>query len=152
MDFTILVNSLGLIGLAIVNFLSSSILPIPSEPAILVATNFYSLELVFIFTMIGAMLGSILNYYIGYTGIRKLFFNLFDRNKKQERAAKAWIEKYGLWSLFLVQWIPIIGDPLMIAIGAVKVDFRKFLIFLFFAEALKAVIVIYLGTILFSLI
>jgi membrane protein YqaA with SNARE-associated domain len=148
-DIIAILMAYGLLGLFAVNFLSSSIIPLPSEPAIFLATAVFDPLVVLIVTVAGAMLGSITNYYIGYKGIRKLF-HIFKREVKKEKQAKPWIEKYGLWSLLIVQWVPIIGDPIMVLMGLYKVNFKKFLIFLFIGEFIKAFSIIYLGFYFFN--
>ena len=148
-DIIALLVSYGLLGLFIVNILSSSILPIPSEPAIILATATYGPYITLFVTLIGAMIGSITSYIVGYTGLRLLIFR---RDKEKEPKSKKWLEKYGLWSLIIVQWVPFIGDPLMVLMGMIKIDFKKFLIFLFIGELIKAVGVILLGEAVLSFV
>lgn len=139
-----LVQSYGLMGLFIVNILSSSILPLPSEPAMFFANKFFDPFSILIFSLAGAMIGSMTNYYIGYSGVRQIL-HLFKRDISKEKKARKWIEKYGLWSLIIVQWIPIVGDPVMVLMGLYKTNVKKFLLFLFIGEFIKAFSVVYLG-------
>jgi membrane protein YqaA with SNARE-associated domain len=142
--------SFGLVGLFLANVISSSVLPFPAEPAIVAAIAFYSVEIVFIITVFGATLGSVTNYYIGFKGLRKL--SIFQRERKKEKRAREWVEKYGFWSLIIVQWIPLIGDPAMVVMGALKADFKKFLLFLLVGEIIRAGVIIYFGISVLSLI
>jgi membrane protein YqaA with SNARE-associated domain len=43
-----------------------------------------------------------------------------------DRAA-AWYGRFGVWSLLLA-WVPIIGDPLTVVAGMLRVDWRWFVL------------------------
>jgi membrane protein YqaA with SNARE-associated domain len=116
--------SLGYFGIFIAAFLAATILPAPSEIIIVLAfQNNFSVEFVIIFATLGNSFGSFTNYYIGRFGIQ-LFKSknlTFKENRKQY-----WIQKsnqYGYWLGFLA-WVPIIGDPLIILLGALKINYK----------------------------
>jgi len=130
-----------LIGLLIVCFLSSSILPIPSEPLIILSAKLQSTSLinVFVFALIGSVCGATLNYLIGIKGI----YWIIKRKVKDEKKLEAWFNKYGVFVLLAVPWIPFIGDLLTIVAGALKMDFKKFLLWIVIGKAFKISVVIY---------
>ena len=48
----------------------------------------------------------------------------------KEEAAVRFYRRYGVWSL-LLSWLPIIGDPLCLASGILKIDFTRFSLLVF---------------------
>ena len=46
--------------------------------------------------------------------------------RSYDRAARMF-ERYGLWSL-LFAWVPVVGDPLTVVAGALRVPFLPFLV------------------------
>jgi len=130
-----------LLGLLTGCFLSSSLLPIPSEPLIIISTKFQPAVYVFIFALIGSVLGAILNYIIGIKGINWLIKRKFEDEKKLE----IWFSKYGIFVLLAVPWIPFIGDPLTVVAGALKMDIKKFILWITIGKAIKISVVIYVA-------
>ena len=129
-------------SLFISSFLSSTILPGHSE---LILTTFIFLkkypivDLIF-FASIGNILGSILNWFIGY-----YFTSLKDRkwfpiNKSQLTRASSWFLKYGKWTLCL-SWVPLIGDPLTIIAGIFRVPIHTFILIVTLAKTMRYVFI-----------
>ncbi|MGF7173765.1 YqaA family protein [Azospirillum doebereinerae] len=50
-----------------------------------------------------------------------------------ERATR-WYQRFGVWSLLLA-WVPIIGDPLTLVAGILRVDIRLFLLLVTLGKA-----------------
>ncbi|MFP6725911.1 MAG: VTT domain-containing protein, partial [Alphaproteobacteria bacterium] len=46
---------------------------------------------------------------------------------EQQARASAWFQRFGIWSL-LFSWLPVVGDPLTMAAGVLRVSFIPFLI------------------------
>jgi len=109
-------------------FLSATLLPGSSEAALvaLLATGHGNPVALVAVATLGNVLGSTVNWLLG-----RLFTHFRDRHwfpvspKSYERAAY-WYRRYGLWSL-LFAWLPVIGDPLTLFAGALRVDIRVFL-------------------------
>ena len=137
-----LLSDFGLIGLLIITFLSASILPFPSEPAIVVAAAIFTPAVVFLVSLVGYVAGGITNYYIGLKGFRSL---LIKRSTKEEKKARRLFHKWGTPILLVAPWIPFIGDPLLIVAGVLKMDFRKFFVITLTAKSFKIVAFILLG-------
>ena len=134
-------------SLFISSFLSSTILPGHSE---LILTTFIFLkkypiiDLIF-FASIGNILGSILNWCIGY-----YFTSLKDRkwfpiNKSQLTRASSWFLKYGKWTLCL-SWVPLIGDPLTIIAGIFRVPIYTFILIVSLAKTMRYVFISLVAT------
>ena len=129
-------------SLFISSFLSSTILPGHSEiilTAFIFLKKYPIIDLIF-FASIGNILGSILNWCIGY-----FLTNLKDRkwfpvNKSQLTRASSWFLKYGKWTLFL-SWVPIIGDPLTIIAGVFRVPIHIFILIVSLAKTMRYVFI-----------
>jgi len=66
------------------------------------------------------------NYGLGYGG-GELFKRKFSTASENEvNASLARFEKYGTASLLLA-WVPVIGDPLTVAAGVLRINFFIFL-------------------------
>ncbi|MFN4050402.1 MAG: YqaA family protein, partial [Acinetobacter pittii] len=87
------------------------------------------------------ILGSILNYIIGLKGIHWIV----KRNEKREKKLENLINKYGAIILILVPWIPLIGDPLTIVAGALKMKFEKFLLWISIGRFIKIFVIVFIG-------
>jgi len=142
-----LIEQLGLLGLFFNTLLSASIIPFPSEPAILLAAKLFDKNLVFIVALIGGVIGAITNYYIGLKGLHGY---LVKRDPKNEKKAQKLLGKYGPTILIITPWIPFVGDPLMIVAGALRMDFKKFLIIAFIGRTIKTAALMFFSIVLFA--
>ncbi|MDF1876287.1 DedA family protein [Sulfurimonas sp. SAG-AH-194-L11] len=73
----------------------------------------------------GNILAIILNYYLGYFLYEKTKFKLF----KSKTGKRTYVlgHKYGYFAL-LLSWLPLIGDPLTLVAGLVRLKFVWFVI------------------------
>ncbi|MCK4589500.1 MAG: DedA family protein [Nanoarchaeota archaeon] len=133
----------GLLGLFINVFLSYSILPSLTALPVVAAVNFFNPWIVFFVSLVAATFGSITNYYIGAKGIRRFL----PENKKLKNAEKR-IDKWGPLGLALLSWLPIVGDPLIIAAGLLKMDFWKFLLYSTIAKIWYLGLIIFFGNLI----
>jgi membrane protein YqaA with SNARE-associated domain len=112
---------LGYIGIFLTAFIASTIFPAPSEIIILVAyQNGFDVMTVIACATVGNVLGSLTNYYIGYftSGLK-----FSSKLKMKPSRIQYWTkksDKYGAW-LGLLAWVPIIGDPLIILLGYLRI-------------------------------
>ena len=120
MDF----SALGYLGLFLVGFLSSTILPMNSEGVLLIllAQDFDPWTCLIVAT-IGNSLGGLTNYWIGSLGQLKWLSRL-GMSEKRLSELEAKIKKYGYWLAFF-SWVPFIGDPMTIALGYFRVSFWR---------------------------
>lgn len=110
-------------------FTSATLLPGSSEAALLALLALGRGEpaaLVAVAT-VGNVLGSLVNWVLG-----RFFAALRDRrwfpiDEESYRRAADWYGRYGVWSL-LLSWLPVIGDPLTVAAGALRVGLLRFLV------------------------
>lgn len=117
------------VGLAITAFLAGSILPFPSEAALATAivqmpTAIISLVAV---ATLGNSLGAITNWWLGRWLEQFKDRTWFPVDEQALARAQAQFTRYGTWSLLLA-WVPIIGDPLTVVAGVMRVKFWPFLL------------------------
>ncbi len=107
-------------------FLAATILPFSSEVAFLVALqNGMSSFNAMVFASSGNILAIVVNYYLGYWLYEKTKTKL--KSSKIGRHSLACGHKYGYGALFF-SWLPIIGDPLTLVAGVVRLKFVWFVL------------------------
>ena len=121
-------TEMGYAGMFIAAFLAATILPFSSEAVLgfLLLHDFDPLMTVAVATA-GNVLGSFTNYAIGYWGGTWLIHKVLRMDEKELAQATSRFRKYGIWSL-LFAWVPVIGDPLTVVAGTLKVNFALFTI------------------------
>lgn len=110
-------------------FLSATLLPGSSEAlliSLLVAAEQDPALLVAAAT-IGNVVGSIVNWFCGAFLISFQDRRWFPVSRTQIDKAQKWYGKFGIWSL-LFAWLPVIGDPLTVIAGMLRVPMLPFLI------------------------
>ena len=128
--------------LFISSFISSTILPGHSE---LILTAFiYSnkspvLNLVLVASL-GNILGSVLNWYLGFYFVKFKEKKWFPINHSQLEKASRWFTTYGKWTL-LLSWLPFIGDPLTVVAGIFRIPIITFLIIVSISKILRYVFI-----------
>jgi len=109
-------------------FLSATLLPGSSEALLLFRLNQGGawLPLVLIATA-GNLLGSLFTYGLGRAGNIALHSRFLRIDEDDVRRAEMWFGRWGQPSLLLA-WLPVIGDPLCLVAGLVRVGPVVFLI------------------------
>ena len=133
--------------LLIISFLAATILPFSSEVVLttMYLSNSFETYFLLIFTSIGNILGSVTNWYLG----KKI--TIFQNRKwfpvsiEQLERSRKYFQKYGLWSL-LLSWVPIIGDPLTLLAGVLKVRFSIFLLLVSISKISRYIFILYLAS------
>lgn len=115
----------GLFGAA---FLAATILPAQSEAAmvLLILSGKYSTVALVGSATLGNVLGSVTNWILGRGIERFRTKRWFPVSPEKLAAAERWYLRYGKWSL-LASWLPIVGDPLTVIAGVLKVPFLTFI-------------------------
>lgn len=110
----------GLPALGILSFLAATLVPLGSEWLLvtLVLQGQPVVELVVIAT-VGNVLGAFTTYGIGWWGAAFLQKTILRMDEQQAERAVQLYTRYGPVSL-LFAWLPIIGDPLCLAAGLLK--------------------------------
>jgi len=111
-----------------ISFLAATILPASSEitlASLFLTNNFNALGL-FLSASFGNILGSVFNWFLGFYLLFYTSKSWFPFNQIQIDKASKWFKKFGIWSL-LFAWVPIVGDPITLVAGILKIRFSIFL-------------------------
>ncbi|MFN3659050.1 MAG: YqaA family protein [Pseudolabrys sp.] len=123
---------LGLFGTALA---AATILPMQSEAALvaLLISGAYPAWLLILVASLGNVLGSAINWLLG-RGIEHFRDRpWFPAKASALERAQRWYARYGKWSL-LLSWAPIVGDPLTVVAGILRVPFPVFLLLVTIAK------------------
>ncbi len=143
----LILQNYGLFGLFTALFFSASLLPFPSEPVLVLALKLWSAEQIFAIAIAASTIAAFINYAVGLKGIHTF---LAKRDPKGERNAEKLFEKWGWPVLIASPWIPFIGDLMPLVAGTLNMDWKKFLIVIVIARAIKTIAVLWFGQALFG--
>ena len=112
----------GLSTVFVVAFVSATLLPMGSEPAVfgLVTLNpelFWPAVLV---ATVGNTLGGALTWWMGYAAERA--YERVKHRRPPDARALRWLERFGAKACLLA-WLPVVGDPLCGVAGWLKLPF-----------------------------
>ena len=134
-------------SLFLISFLSATIVPISSEltlVGLLIADKYSSFLLIFTASL-GNILGSVFNWLLGNYLLIYLKNKWFPFKQNQINQASKRFKKFGLWSL-LFAWVPVIGDPLTLVAGILKVKFSIFLFLVSIGKISRYLFIFYLSS------
>ncbi|MBA3988794.1 YqaA family protein [Aliidiomarina maris] len=135
---------LGYVGLFVAAFLAATILPFSSEIVLtaLLLTQLSPVTLVAVAT-VGNVLGSLTNYALGYWARLSVVKKWLRMSEQDFIRAEQRFSKYGLLALCF-SWVPVIGDPLTVMAGMLRVPLKWFFILVTAGKLLRYVVVAYL--------
>lgn len=118
----------GYLALFLLSFLASTLIPLGSEWLLvaLIVQDFVPLPLVLVASA-GNFMGACTSYVIGVYGSTFLTTKILRMGENERVRAERFFSRYGCWSL-LLSWLPLIGDPLCVVAGMMKVGFDRFTI------------------------
>ena len=110
-------------------FVASTILPAASELALwaIIADDPALLWPAIAVASLGNTAGAVVNWLLGRYMARFSDRKWCPLSARQQDRAGAWFQRFGLWSL-LFAWVPVVGDPLTVAAGVLRVRFLPFLV------------------------
>lgn len=121
-------------------FLSATILPFASEVGLAaVIASGYDPVISVIVATIGNSLGGVTNYFLGRFG-KFLWIKKKSAHEKKKIKYSIYIEKYGSLCA-LISWVPIIGDPILIVLGYMKISFIPVLLYMVVGKFIRYVLV-----------
>ena len=88
-------------------------------------TGSFDKYLLLVVASFGNILGSSVNWYLGKKILIFKDKKWFPASETQINRGEIYFKKYGIWSLLLA-WVPVIGDPLTIIAGVLRVCFFTF--------------------------
>ena len=118
---------LGLTGMFASAFLAATILPLGSEAVLvwLLLNGESPFDVIFVATT-GNVLGSLVNYWMGRAGAGWASRRFAGISRTELDRA---LERFRAWGAagLLLAWVPLIGDPLTVAAGVLRVNLGLFL-------------------------
>ncbi len=108
--------------------LAATLLPAQSEgllAALILEGSYFFWGLILV-ASVGNTLGSVVNWWLGYHLQRFQDRRWFPFSRGSIEKAGERLRRYGLWSL-LLSWVPVIGDPITLVAGFLRVRFWVFL-------------------------
>ncbi len=129
----------GLSTVFVVSFVSATLLPMGSEPAVfgLVKLNpdlFWPAILV---GTAGNTLGGMLTWWMGY-GAERAYERVTHRGVAHPQALR-WLERFGPRACLLA-WLPIVGDPLCAVAGWLRLPFWPCAVYMAIGKFLRYVV------------
>lgn len=121
----------GLAGLFLVSFLASTLLPLGSEwLLVLLLLRGVAPGSAVGAAALGNYLGACCTYAIGIWGSNFVVGRILRCDAASLARAEKWYKKYGSWSL-LFSWLPLVGDPLCLVGGGLRINFLLFSLLVF---------------------
>ena len=136
----------ALLGLFASAFLAATILPFSSEAvlAALAVTDGADVVLLWAVASTGNVLGAVVNWLLGRFCLHFQDRRWFPVKPPELERAQRWFSRYGVWSL-LFAWVPIVGDPLTVVAGLMRVKLSWFLVLVAIGKAGRYAAVILLA-------
>ena len=131
----------GLSTLFVASFISATLLPVASEPALfgLLRLNPELFWSAIVVATIGNTLGGVLDWWMGWQA-----HHIVDRYAKSKWHGKAldWLERMGPKACLLA-WLPVIGDPLCAVAGWLRLPFWPCTFYMALGKLIRYVIYTY---------
>lgn len=124
-------TSYGYGSLFLLSFLASTLIPLGSEwllVAMLLAK--YDPAQVVAVATLGNYLGALTSYAIGLYGGEFLRVKVLRMDERATQRAERIYGKFGSYSL-LLSWLPVVGDPLCLVGGVLRIGFLRFSVLVF---------------------
>ena len=119
----------GYAGLFAAAFVAATILPAQSElllGGMLISGRFDTILLLAVATA-GNVLGSVVNWLLGRYFAHYRDKRWFPASPATMARAEAWFARFGP-AVLLLSWVPVIGDPLTVVAGMLRMRFSTFLV------------------------
>jgi membrane protein YqaA with SNARE-associated domain len=136
-----LVENYGLWGLFVSAFLSSTLLPGGSEAmlAALALHEHHDKVAILLAASAGNTLGGASSWLIGFLLAKK--WPATKLKKKEHQRAVIWLHQYGS-PILLVSWLPVVGDPLCVAAGWLRMNFWLSLLMIAAGKTIRYAIIL----------
>lgn len=132
------VPTVGLTSVFLISFISATLLPLGSEPAVfaVIKANPEMFWPVILVATVGNTLGGVVDYWMGY-GAKQAF--------ARERSTRwfHWLERFGAKTMLLA-WLPGIGDPICTLAGWLRLPFWPSVIYMAIGKFLRYILMTWL--------
>ncbi|MYM64532.1 YqaA family protein [Pseudomaricurvus sp. HS19] len=137
-------TELGYSGLFLAAFLAATILPLSSEIVLasLLVGGAPASTVVAVATC-GNVLGSLTNYILGYWASKALLQKWLRMSDREFEQAEQRFRRFGTASL-LFAWVPVIGDPLTVVAGVLRIRLLWFLLLVTAGKLLRYAVIAHL--------
>lgn len=155
-----LIEQTSYIGIFILMFLESALIPIPSEVTMpfagfLAQSGKLSFWPIVITGTIANLAGSLLAYYIGYLleetvliGLIKKYGKFLLVTVEDYNKARKWFEKYGDKIIFISRILPAVRTVISLPAGVFKMNLKKFIIYTTIGCFIWSIFLTYIGFVL----
>lgn len=128
----------GLSTLFVISFVSATLLPLGSEPAVfgLIKLNPGMFWPAILVATAGNTAGGAVTWWMGY-GAERAYERVSHRKPPNARAMR-WLERWGTKAC-LLSWLPVVGDPLCAVAGWLRLPFWPCLIYMAIGKFLRYV-------------
>ncbi|MBK8499805.1 MAG: DedA family protein [Flavobacteriales bacterium] len=135
---------MGLIGLFLACFLAATVLPFSSEAVLLAClAGPWSSCALWLVASAGNWLGGMSSYGLGRMGNPARLARWLRTDPSKAAAWLFRIERYGPWAALLC-WLPVIGDPIAIALGLGRARLVPTAALMLLGKALRYAAILYL--------
>ena len=129
-------ESLGLVGLFLATFLAATILPFSSEAILLYfLAKGVDPTICLSIAILGNSLGGTTNYVLGRLG-NPLWLKYIGVKEETIYKRENWVIKHGALLAFF-SWVPLIGDPLLVALGYFRSQVFPTISWMIFGKSLR---------------
>lgn len=141
---------LAYLSLFISGLLAATLFPASSEVLLLaLQQQGYQPLWLFVAATAGNTLGACINWYLGVKLLSFQHKRWFPVSVAALDRAQQQFQRFGSWSL-LFAWLPVVGDPLTLIAGVLKVRFRLFLLLVALGKAARYALLLWLGQAAFT--
>mgnify|MGYP001161954405 CR=1 FL=1 len=127
----------GLWGLFLASFLAATVLPFSSEALLLaMALGPWTTVGLWAAASVGNWLGGMSSYGLGRLGDMERIARWLRTDPDKAMAWRTRVAQYGSWAALLC-WLPVIGDPIAIALGLGRTSVWRTAVLMFVGKALR---------------
>ena len=135
------------LSLLLSGFIAATLFPASSEVLLVVLQQQGYVPLfLWLAATTGNTLGSCVNWYLGRELLRFQHKPWFPFSEVQLHAAQQRFSRYGIWTLLLA-WLPVVGDPLTLVAGVLRVRFVHFLLLVAVGKGARYLVLLWLAPI-----
>ena len=135
-------EAFGLPGLFLAAFLAATILPLSSELLLgAMSTGDWPAGSLLLVASLGNTLGGLTNYALGRWIPEERAFRWFRIEPDKAERWHAIVHKRGAWTALLC-WLPVIGDPLAVALGLFRAPFMPTALLMFIGKCARYALVL----------